>query len=178
MVTDPIYRPQTIRYGGLFDFDGLYAAVVDWCKMHGYMWHEKTYKHKVPSPRGAEQELEWEMTKNFTSYLSHKITITIHSWDQTEVEVDIDGTKKSLTNARIYLIMQGQATRDWQGIFSGSRFARRLSDWYNSLVFKKEFESIYYDQFHYRQLDLHAIMKKYFDLQAKKYAYKGYLGEQ
>lgn len=174
---DAVSRSQTIRYSGLFDFDGLYAAVIDWCKLQGYMWHEKTYKHKVPSPRGAEQELEWEMTKNITNYLSHKITISVHSWDHTEVEVDVDGKKKSLTNARIYFILNGTSTRDWQGIFSGSKFIQKLQGWYNDIVYKKEFEGIYNDQFHYRQLALHAIIKKYFDLQAKKYAYKGYLGE-
>ena len=53
-----------LRFNGLFDLDGLYAAVVDWSKNYGYRWHEYTYKHKVPSPKGAEQELMWLITKN------------------------------------------------------------------------------------------------------------------
>lgn len=167
-----------LRYNGLFDFDGLYAAVVDWAKVQGYMWHEKTYKHKVPSPRGAKQELDWILTKKITNYLSHKITFEVVSWDTTEVEVDIEGRKKSLTNARIDIRMWGELIYDWQELFSGSKFIQKLGDWYRNVVFKKEVESIYLDQLHYRILDLHALMKKYFDLQAKKYAYKGYLGEQ
>ncbi len=166
-----------LRYNGLFDFDALYVAVVDWAKMQGYMWFEKTYKHKVPSPRGAKQELDWILTKKVTNYLSHKITFTVTSWDTTEVEVAIEGRKKSLTNARIDIVMVGELEYDWQNLFSGSRFIKKLGDWYRNIVFKKELESVYYDQLHYRILDLHAIMKKYFDMQAKKYAYKGYLGE-
>ena len=30
---------------------------------------------------------------------------------------------------------------------------------------------------YYRMWNLQAIIKKYFDMQTKKYAYKGYLGE-
>mgnify|MGYP006415683771 CR=1 FL=1 len=45
--------PITLRYHGLFDFDGMYAAVIDWAKNYGFKWHEKDYKHKVPSPSGA-----------------------------------------------------------------------------------------------------------------------------
>ncbi len=171
-------RPQiTLRYNGLFDFDGLYSAVVDWAKNYGYRWHEKTYKHKVPSPRGAEQELEWNLSKKVTNYISYDIVFTIHSWDQTEVEVEVDGKKKSLTNARLYIIMQGTLVYDWQNRFAGSKFVQKLGEWYVNLVYKKETESLYFDQLYYRMWDLHAVMKKYFDMQTQKYAYKGYLGE-
>lgn len=177
MPTTPVYTKQTLRYNGLFDFDGLYAAVVDWAKTYGYMWHEKTYKHKIPSPKGAKQELDWILTKNITNYLSHRIEFTVTSWDTTEVEIDVGGKKRPLTNARIDMVMRGFLTYDWQELFKGSGFIKKLGDWYRNIVFKKELEGIYNDQCHYRQLDLHAIIKKYFDLQAKKYAYKGYMGE-
>lgn len=177
----PAHTPHpiiTLRYTGLFDFDGLYAAVIDWAKNYGYQWHETSYKHKVPRPTGAEQELEWQITKKVTDYLHFQVNFSIHTWDQKEVEVDIDGKKKSLTDARIYLIMKGKLTYDWQGRFAGSRFAEKLGKWYYQYVAKKEVESVYYDQLYYRMWNLHAILKKYFDMQTKKYAYKGYLGEQ
>ena len=178
MSKHPVSDKQTLRYNGLFDMDGLYAAVVDWAKTYGFMWLEGSYKHKVPSPRGAKQELEWMLTKNITNYLQHEIKFTIVSWDTTEMEVIVDGKKKMLTNARIDIVIKGFMTYDWQELFKGSNFIEKLGDWYRNIIFKKELEGIYNDQCHYRQLDLHAIIKKYFDMQAKKYAYKGYLGEQ
>ena len=39
----------TLQFNGLFDFDGMYAAIIDWAKNYGYMWNEYDYKHKVPS---------------------------------------------------------------------------------------------------------------------------------
>ena len=58
-----------IRYSGLFDFDGLYSSIIDWCKNQGFMWHEMDYKHKVPGPEGAEQEWVWKMDKTVNDYI-------------------------------------------------------------------------------------------------------------
>ncbi|MEK6899571.1 MAG: hypothetical protein AABX05_00450, partial [Nanoarchaeota archaeon] len=52
----------TLRYNGVLDFDGFYSAVNDWAKTYGYMWHESSFKHKVPSSEGAEQEMAWILT--------------------------------------------------------------------------------------------------------------------
>ena len=167
----------TLRYNGLFDYDGLYAAIIDWCKNYGFMWHEVDYKHKVPSPAGAEQELVWQLTKRVTDYIHFKITFVVHIWDLLEVKVDTGGKQRTLSNARIDMVMKGTLEYDWQKRMKGSKFADWLGRTYRNLVFKKELEGGYVDQLYYRMWNLHALIKKYFDMQTKKYAYKGYLGE-
>jgi len=169
-------RPISLRYQGLFDFDGLYATVVDWAKNYGYMWHEKAYKHKVPNPKGAEQEMEWEMTSKVTEFIKFRIGIELHAWDMNEVEVETEGRRKTLTNARLIIKINGHVESDWQGKFSGTPFAKKLGDIYGKLVADKDIVA-YWDPLYYRIWSLHAIMKKYFDMQSKKNAYKGYLGE-
>lgn len=165
-----------VRYEGLFDFDALYAAIIDWSKNYGYAWHEKAYKHKVPSPLGAEQELNWQITKEVTDYIKHGVVMVAHLWDLTEVEVEVDGKKKKLSNGRIYIRIKGTLYYEWQGVFGGSKFAQTLGKWYAKLT-KKELESVYADTLYYRLWNLQALIKKYFDMQTTKYAYKGYLGE-
>ena len=165
--------PITIRYNGLFDLDGLYAAVTDWAKNYGYMWHEKTYKHKVPSPKGAEQEFAWEITKDVTEYIHHLVLITVHTWDQTEVKVDAGNKTRVLTNARIFIKIDGTLKYDYQGRLKG----RKIGEWFRNIVYKKEVESIYVDTLYYRIWNLQAIIKKYFDMQTKHHTYKKYLGE-
>ena len=166
-----------VRYSGLFDFDGLYAAVIDWGKNYGFMWHEIYYKHKVPRPTGAEQQFKWQLTKKVSGYLSHKIDFLVHIWDMLEVEVDVNGVKKPLTSGRIYIKISGTLIMDWQDKFTGSGFKEKLGHWYRHFVYRKEVEAIYWDQLHYRIIDMQTILKKYFDVQAKKHAFKGYLGE-
>ena len=165
----------TIRYNGLFDFDGLYAAVIDWAKNYGYMWHEKTYKHKVPSPAGAEQEMAWEIVKNVTEYIQYRILFTVHIWNLTEIEVEVDNKVKALSNARLYIVIDPKVSYDWQKIGKGGKLISKISTWYTKLTQRDQ--DVYEDQLYYRVWNLHAIIKKYFDMQSKKYAYKNYLTE-
>ena len=166
----------TLRYQGVFDFDGLYAAVIGWAKNYGYMWHEVDYKHKVPTPDGAEQEMKWILTKNVTDYVSYSMDINIHFWDMKEPTIEIKGKKKSVVSAKVEIIINGLVITDWQKKFKGGKIVSKLGQWYELLV-TKDIESVYYDTLYYRTWNLHAIMKKYFDMQSKKYEYKGYLGE-
>lgn len=170
-------QPITLRYEGLFDFDGMYAAITDWGKNYGYMWHEKEYKHKVPTPAGAEQEITWIMTKEVTEYIRYQIEVHTRLWELTEVEVEQNGRKRPLTNARLYVIMNGTVHFDWQGLGKRAKgfLAKFLAKNYDDLLMKNL--SNHMDTLYYREWDLHALIKKYFDMQSKKYAYKGYLGE-
>ena len=168
---------MSLRYSGIFDFDGLYAAIVDWTKNANYLWHEIDYKHKIPSPAGAKQEFKMEITKRVTDYISHKIIFIMIVYDMKEMDIDVDGKKKALTSARIYIDIKGTLGYDWQETFKGKWVPKKLGEWYNNYIYKKELESNYYDQLYYRILNLHAVLKKYFDMQTQKYAYKGYLGE-
>ncbi len=166
----------TLRYNGLFDFDGMYAAIIDWAKNYGFRWHEIDYKHKVPNPKGAEQEFKWALSKNVSEYISNEITISVHAWEILEVEVEVDGRKKILSNARLYMNIEPKINFDWQKKFQGGgKFAQWMGKWYQKF-YEKDFSNAI-DEHYYRTYDLHAVLKTYFDLQGKKYAYKGYLKE-
>jgi hypothetical protein len=169
----PIY----VRYTGLFDFDALYAAIIDWCKSHGYKWDEETYKHKVPSPRGAESEWAWYAEKDVTDYIKYKISMKVHTWDGTEVEVIKDKKKKKLTNARFQIIMNGTIITDWQKRWEKNRFTRFLGRLYEEHIIRKKIENNYHDDLYYRLWNLQAIIKKFFNMQTKWNEYKKYLKE-
>lgn len=168
----------TIRYQGLFDFDGLYLAAVDWCKSHRYYFHELDLKHKVPSPLGAEQEIWWRMDANITEFVKFDIAVEIHMWEMTEVEVIKDGKKKVLTNARIQIDLTGQYKTDYQGKFSkGGKFQVWMGKILTNYVWKKELTTGYGDMLYYRMWNLHTLFKKYLDMQTAWNEYAGYLKE-
>ncbi len=166
---------RMIRYSGLFDFDGLYSAMIDWAKNYGYMWHEIDYKHKVPSPKGAEQEWKWVMTKEVNDYVHFRVFIQAHVWNLTEMEVEVDGKKKVLSSGNMHIQMKGTVTYDWQSKFSGGWFSELLGSFY-AKAHERDVAN-YWDTLHYRMYNLHAIIKKFFDMQTAKHPYKGYLGE-
>ena len=165
----------TIRYSGLFDFDGLYAAVIDWAKNYGYKWHEVDFKHKVPSPSGAEQEWKWRLMKDVNEFIHFDILFTVHSWDLQDVVVEYEGKKKNLTKGMIYIWIDGKLTHDRTKRFGGSKFKEWMGKTY-AKIYDPEI-SEYWDTLHYRILNLHSILKKYFEMQTQKHPYKGYLKE-
>ena len=162
--------PQlTVRYNGLFDFDGFYSAIIDWAKNEGYMWHEKSFKHKVPRPYGAEQELDWELTKNVTEFFQFMISFRVHIWDLKEVEVQTEAGKQKLSQARVLIVMNGRLTTDWKKKFGKGKFNQWLGGWYDRIKYHQIGD--YADNLAYRMLSLQSIIKKYFNLQTKKSVY-------
>jgi len=176
---NPMTRPRIIiHYSGLFDFEGLYALVVDWAKNEQYMWTETDYKHKVPSPRGAEQEFKWNMFKKVTEYITFEIKMEVHIWNMLDVDVNVNNRKKTLTSGKVYIWIDSNMGYDWQKRFKGSSFLLFLNNLYHSLIFRQKFENLYGEQIFYRSHELQGLIKKFFDMQAKKYAYEDYLKEK
>ena len=171
-------RHLIIRYKGLFDFDGLYYLMVQWLKQRRYWFHEIDYKHKVPTPYGAEQEIKWEAEKKINDYMKYRIGIFLHTWDQTEVEVIKDGEKKTLTSARIEITFDGTIEIDYEKRMSKSRVWAAIADVYYKYFLKEDIESIHYDTMYYRLQRLHSMVKKFLDMGAKGYEYEGYLGDK
>jgi predicted flavoprotein YhiN len=162
--------PQlTVRYQGLFDFDGVYASVIDWAKNYGYMWHEKTYKHKVPRPTGAEQELEWVLQKKVTEHVNFSISFRVHIWDLQEVQVETPQGKKAMSQARVLIVMNGAVATDWKKKFTGSKFKEWLGKRFENIKIAETGE--YMDTLAYRMLSLQAIIKKYFNMQSQMKRY-------
>lgn len=167
----------TIRYNGLFDFDGLYFAISEWFKKYRYWFHETSYKHKVPNPRGAEQELDVHGELEITDFIKFNISLNIRTWDMTEVEIVKNGQKKLLTKARLQVKLFGKIEYDWQNKFTKNAFTRALFRLYYAVFYRKEMTSIWGDMLVYRMFNLHHHIKKYIDMQTQYNAYEGYLGE-
>jgi hypothetical protein len=166
----------TIRYSGIFDFDGLYNLIIQWMKARRFWVMETKYKHKVPSPAGAEQEITFKGDKEVTEFYKEELAVDMHLWDMTEVEVEVAGVKKTLTNARIQIELSGKLIVDEEGIFAKPGLGRLLGDFYAKYVIKKDIDT-WGDELYYRMNKLHEAIKKFIDMYAKGSEYVGYLGE-
>ena len=166
-----------IRYKGLFDFDGLYNVVARWMKARRYWFHEEVYKHKVPSPMGAEQEMTFTGNKKINDYIMYSMKISFHLWEMNEVEVVKDGVKKTLTNARMEIIMGSTVNVDYEKRMEKGKLWTALSDVYYKYFLKEDIESIHHDTIYYRMFKLHNIVKEFLDMGAKGNMYESYLGD-
>lgn len=167
-----------IRYHGLFDWEGLYYSIADWYKRYRFYLIEEMYKHKVPTPLGAEQELHWYGTVDLTEFVQFRVDTYFHLWEMTEVEVVRNGKKKLLTNARLEIIVKSTLILDWQKKFEKNRFTRALRTLWLQYLYRREATTLWLDTLYYRSLGLVAHIKKYLDMQGQSHAYAGYLGEE
>ncbi len=161
----PMPFPMNIKYRGVFDFDGLYRMMVDWFENQGYEFQETTYKHKVPSPMGAEQELGWFAWRKVNAYVKYWVKISFHIWDMKEVEVIRDGKKKKMLSARMHIEFSGYVELDWQKTFSGNKFLVALQDWMNKYVLHKTITGTWEDELYYRIHKLFYLTKQYLNME-------------
>ena len=170
-------RRFIIRYKGLFDYDGLYNMMVRWIKARRYWFHEGVYKHKVPSPYGAEHEIRWTADKKVNDYIKYNMSVELHLWDINEVEIIKDGEQKTLTNARIEIIIKPILEIDYEKRMEKNKLWAAIADVYYKYFLKEDLESIYWDTIYYRAFRLHNLVKEFLDMEAKGYEYEGYLGD-
>ena len=159
------------RYEGLCDFNGMYAALVDYCKHHGYIWQETSYKHKVPSPKGAEQEYRWKISKDVNEIVQYHVTIEAHAWDMKDVVVDVDGVKQNFTNLRLEIKFFPSIQFDRRQYFASTTGILGVL---SKLYWKSmswQYLITYHDDLYYGVLNLQNILKQYCDMKSNKTVY-------
>lgn len=170
-------KKLVMRYKGVLDLEGLYRVIVQWLKARRYWFHETTYKHKVPSPFGAEEEIRFYAERKCTEYYKHDVNIYFHIWDQQNVEIIKDGKKQKLIKAKVEIRIQGTLVLDYQGKFEKTAFMQKLRDFMHRYLIKHQIEDVWADELHYRLVKLQAVIKDYIDMYTKSHEYAGYLGD-
>jgi len=167
----------TLRYKGVYDFDGLMLLIIEWMKTRRFWFAESVIKHKVLGPFGAEHERKFEGEKKVTDYYMEKMQVVFHLWDATTVEVIEKGVKKELTKARMEIVISGSLVLDYQGRWDKTPFHRKVREFFHTYVIKNKMETFWADGLYYRLFKLHALIKDFLDMQAKSHEYEGYMGD-
>lgn len=132
--------PATVRYDGVFDFDGLYKTIIEHLRRHNYWFYERLYKHKPWSPIGDELVLKWEAERKLDEYYHYSIEFEWHFMDFHHVEVIREGKKVTLTKAYFWVNIRGKADIDWQGFEKNSKdaFTKKLSSFFRKKIVDRE----------------------------------------
>lgn len=162
-----------LKYRGIFDYDGLLRLIYDWMIHQDYEAHESKYKHKVPDPRGAEQEITLRGWRRVNGYVKFHIEVDIHAYDIKDVDIVKDGMKKSLVQGRIRLMFTGRVELDYTNRFSGSMLMQSLQDFYHKFVIRQEIQNYWEDELYYRIYKLHGKVKEFMDMETKTNASEG-----
>lgn len=158
-----------VKFRGVFDLEGLYRTMYNWFESKQYEFHEELYKSKPP-----ELELSWRAERKKTGYIRDVVNVYLHLFGE-EVEAVKKGVKQRLMKGRMLIDFWGVTETDYPSI-TGERkwttmWQRRLQDFYNRYIVKREIETAHVDVLYYEVYQLHDVVKNYLDLEGKGYTY-------
>ncbi len=156
-----------IQYTGLFDFKKVYGTVMGMYSQKAFLTTEKKNIQKAGGS-GIEIEIEIYGYRNETEYVQLEITSFLHAWDVTDVEVVIDGKKKTLQKGRIMIDFEVKINTDYAGEFESTPFLKKMKKLYQGPLMGKNLWIGYEDRFYYESYKFHAAVKEALDM------YSGY----
>jgi hypothetical protein len=120
MGTKNVLTKEEVKYSGVLDFKGMYSFASDWIKDGDYGLSEKSYSEKVKGD-AKNIEIVWSASRKLNDYYKSHIDIKWTLSGLKDVEVEIDGKKKTMnkvTNMKIAL--KGSLESDYDNKWSGS----------------------------------------------------------
>ncbi|MBN2458291.1 hypothetical protein JXB31_04135 [Candidatus Woesearchaeota archaeon] len=160
-----------LKYKGIFNLGGVLSIVTDWLETRGYEVIIKKVKHKTKT-FGFEDEYEIRGWRDETDYHRIYIDFYMHMWDANEVDVLIEGQKKRLMKARLYMSIQGKIETDPSGRFDTSMFSKALRKFMYDKVIHHKYESVWGDKLQYKMHEIYGHIKEYLDMQSKGMYFK------
>jgi hypothetical protein len=160
----------TLRYNGVFDFNGLYRMMYNWFFKQRYEFHEDLYKEKVDTI-GNELEIKWRAEKKITEFIKYIINVEFHLWNMLDVEVIRNGEKVKMTKARMQIILKASTVADYAKRFEESNMTKRLYHILMTKVLDKEMLLVYNDRLTYITYEFHAEIKKFLGTDTSSNAY-------
>ncbi len=155
-------------YQGVFDWDNLYKTLRNWLNDRDYEISERMYKHKVPSPAGAEDEVKWEGMRKVSGMVKFRLNVYFHLYDMKEVDVIKEGAKTRMTKARIMGEFTGSVEVDYSNKWFGkSKFMDIVSQWFFDWVWRKNWDNIYSDELYYTMYKFYSAAKETLDMDAQ-----------
>ena len=158
-----------IKYKGVFDFDNLFKSIYEWLREHRYTTiDEKIFKHKIPNPKGAEQEIVWVASQRVTHYIKFHMDIKFKIMDLKDVEI-VKGDKKQMKSfGKIRIMITPTIETDYNKRFSKYPFLDKL---FNKFIYKNDSGILYWDRLYYRSYQLHQKIKSLLDMETEYNAF-------
>jgi hypothetical protein len=168
------YFTQYIQYKGVWDMQDLYESMADFFRNQKFKFYEVVYKHKHPSPFGAERQYVWKATRNVEEYYQWVIEVFFHTYDSRDVEVKTkDGNNKMFTKGRIWVQIRGRVILDYEKKWEGNAFYAYLRSFYHKYVVQKKLESLWQDTMYYRVMHpLHNLVQQRLKMETEEYEAK------
>lgn len=177
MMVNP-YFSMFIQYKGVWDMQDLYEVMADFFRNQKFKFYEVVYKHKHPSPFGADRQYVWRAVKNVEEYYQFEVDLFFHTYDARDIEVAMkDGSKRTFTKGRIWAQIRGRVYTDYEKKWEDNAFYAQLRNFYHKYVIQKKIEGIWEDEVYYHVMHpLHHLIQQRLKLETEEYEHKEFVG--
>jgi hypothetical protein len=132
---------EKLDYTGLFNFSGMYKFAHSWLsEEEGYGVVEEKYSEKIAG-NSKEIGIEWVATKKMGDYFKVELKIEFKVSDLTDVEVEIDKTKKKMQKGKVSIGIKGAIIKDPGSKWEGSNFDKFLRGWYDKFIIPQKIDN-------------------------------------
>ena len=163
-------RISKLRFKGIYDWQKLYRAMLQWGKDREYEFSERQYKHKWKGKK-AELEIRWTFQREINEFAQNEIRVYFHVWDHKEVEVVKNGEKKKMVSGRFFVDIDGDLNLDWQKRWNDAWWKRAWRDFYIKFVIRHEIEDIWWDKLWYNANKLQQLTKRELGIESESDVY-------
>ncbi|MFT4312982.1 MAG: hypothetical protein ACMXYA_01105 [Candidatus Woesearchaeota archaeon] len=148
-----------LRYRGVFDYDGLYAFMKNWCLKRKIRIFESPFKWKASGPGMTEIEAFIKGETKLDEYQKFEIEIM---WKAVDMKFFHDEkSQKKMSQGRIHIQLSGTITSDYQNIFGKTPLSKTMGDIINH-VLKKDTTKNHLEHFRVELEDFHNEMRQFF----------------
>lgn len=135
-----VITKEGLEHSGIFNFKEFYEYAYRWLKEESYGVVEEKYSEKV-SGTARDIKVEWKAGKQISDYFKVDISIKIEVEGATDVEVEIDGTRKKMNKGRIKLDVKGTLLRDPESKWDSSPITSLLRGVYNKYIIPSQIDA-------------------------------------
>ncbi len=138
---EPVTK-EKLDHSGIFDFPALYSFAHAWWKEGNFGVTEEKYEEKV-SGNARDIKIEWKITRDLSDYFRAEHKIKFEITGLTEVEVEVDSSRKKMNKGKISIDITSVMVRDKDGKWETSSFNRFMRDIYNKFIIPSRINNIH-----------------------------------
>src|SRR3989344_4510073 len=131
-VLDPFYH---IRHVGLVDFDKLFNEITGWFESNKYKLIIKNLTNST-KPDGGEIKVEFEATREVSSYIKFKIYVEMGLLRGREVTVEKSGKKQRMRKGELEIRLKTSYEKNIKKTFGKSEFQDFFRQVYEKYIAK------------------------------------------
>ena len=155
-----------VKWGGIFDFKGIYQFAYRWLDEEDYWIEEKKYVEEL-SGDAKKVEILWVATKKISDYFKNELKLNWRIVGMTNVEVDRNGKKEKMNKGTFEVKISSSLIKDWGSTWDTNAFMKFLRGVYDKFIIEGRIKSYEIKVFKDGD-DLAEQMKAYLALEGMK----------